>query len=83
MCRFLKLALLKTNRMNTRYKMSAEDRKAKLQVLRTRLNNSLELIGELKSASVMVQRYEQAGTEREIEKFLEQALERVEGLLEL
>ena len=69
--------------MNTRYKMSAEDRKAKLQVLRTQLNNSLELIGELKSASVMVQRYEQAGTEREIEKFLEQALERVEGLLEL
>ena len=69
--------------MNTKLRKSSEERKAKLQVLRTQLNNSLELISEIKSISVSYQQYDHAATEREIEKFLEQALERVEGLLEL
>ncbi|PHR96643.1 MAG: hypothetical protein COA80_08565 [Leeuwenhoekiella sp.] len=63
--------------------MSAEDRKAKLQELRTQLNNSLELISEIKSISVSYQQYDHAATEREIEKLLEQSLKHVEGFLEM
>ncbi|WP_405330224.1 hypothetical protein [Leeuwenhoekiella sp. LLG6367-2.1] len=67
--------------MNARMRLLLEQRIEKLGLLKTQLETSKELLYEIKNASVSVQKYEQAATEREIEKLLEQSLEQVADLI--
>ncbi|MFI8379496.1 hypothetical protein [Leeuwenhoekiella sp. NPDC079379] len=48
--------------------------------MKKQLETSKDLVYEIKSASVSVQKYEQAAIEWEIEKFLNESFERVEHL---
>ena len=61
-------------------KLLLEERKVKLELLKKQLETSKDLVYEIKSTSASVQKYEQAATEREIEKLLEQSLEQVDDL---
>ncbi|MGO4912056.1 hypothetical protein [Leeuwenhoekiella sp. W20_SRS_FM14] len=62
-------------------KLLLEERKVKLELLKTQLETSKALVFEIKSASASVQKYEQAAIEWEIEKFIGQSIERIEELM--
>ncbi|MFD2826714.1 hypothetical protein ACFSYG_09530 [Leeuwenhoekiella polynyae] len=64
-------------------KLTPKERQIQLAILYAQLNDSLGLIKELKGDSVSRQKYERGATEQDINKFLEQSLERVEELLGL
>ncbi len=67
--------------MNARMRLLLEQRIEKLELLKNQLKASNKLLMEIKCDSVSLQKYEQAATEREIEKLLEQSLEQVADLI--
>lgn len=66
--------------MTIKKRMLPKERKEKLAELKEQITTSLELLSDLKNASVNMQRYEMAAGEREMERHLEKVIEMIEGL---